>query len=50
MDLEAGAGRVAHPAHDALGALFFEAFDVALIYDYEMSSGVTTFSTSLTTK
>jgi len=27
---------LAHGAHDALGALFFEAFDVALMYDYEM--------------
>ena len=30
---------LAHGAHDALGALFFEAFDVALMYDYEMQSG-----------
>ena len=30
---------LAHPAHDALGALFFEAFDVALMYDYEMEPG-----------
>lgn len=30
---------LAHPAHDALGARFFEAFDVALMYDYEMESG-----------
>lgn len=28
-----------HPAHEALGALFFEAFDVALMYDYEMGEG-----------
>jgi hypothetical protein len=27
---------LAHGAHDALGALFFEAFEVALIYDYQM--------------
>jgi hypothetical protein len=27
---------LAHGAHDALGALFFESFDVALMYDYEM--------------
>ena len=30
---------LAHGAHDALGALFFEAFEVALMYDYEMESG-----------
>ena len=28
-----------HGAHDALGALFFEAFEVALMYDYEMDEG-----------
>ena len=27
-----------HDAHEALGALFFEAFDVALMYDYEMGT------------
>jgi len=27
---------LAHQAHEALGALFFDAFDVALMYDYEM--------------
>ena len=27
---------LSHEAHDALGALFFEAFDVALMYDYQM--------------
>ena len=32
---------LAHEAHDALGALFFEAFDVALMYDYEMQPGGT---------
>ena len=30
---------LSHDAHDALGALFFEAFDVALMYDYEMEEG-----------
>jgi hypothetical protein len=30
---------LAHDAHDALGASFFEAFDVALMYDYEMQEG-----------
>lgn len=29
---------LAHEAHEALGALFFEAFDVALMYDYEMDA------------
>src|SRR5262245_37059471 len=27
---------LADPAHDALGARFFESFEVALMYDYEM--------------
>jgi hypothetical protein len=27
---------LAHPVHDALGARFFEAFEVALMYDYQM--------------
>jgi hypothetical protein len=35
------AAYLAHGAHDALGALFFEAFDVALMYDYEMTSEAT---------
>ena len=30
-----------HETHDALGALFFESFDVALTYDYEMRDGET---------
>ena len=29
---------LAHEAHDELGRLFFEAFDVALMYDYEMTA------------
>ena len=32
---------LAHGAHDALGALFFEAFEVALMYDYEMTGDAT---------
>jgi hypothetical protein len=28
-----------HRAHDALGTLFFEAFEAAAIYDYEMEEG-----------
>ena len=29
-----------HPAHDALGALFFETFEEALIYDFDLGEGV----------
>jgi len=29
---------LAHGTHDALAALFFEAFEVALMYDYEMGA------------
>ncbi len=32
------AAYLAHDAHEALGRLFFDAFDVALMYDYEMTS------------
>ncbi len=28
-----------HPAHEQLGALFFSAFERALIYDYDLGSG-----------
>jgi hypothetical protein len=28
-----------HPAHEALGGLFFEAFEEALIYDFDVKSG-----------
>lgn len=35
-DLERLKGYLAHPAHDALGQAFFECFDEALIYDFEM--------------
>jgi len=35
-DLDALKGYLAHPAHDALGNAFFECFDEALIYDYQM--------------
>jgi hypothetical protein len=31
---------LAHDAHEALGRLFFEAFEVALMYDYQMGEGV----------
>jgi hypothetical protein len=30
-----------HQAHDALGARFFEAFETALMYDYEMTEDAT---------
>jgi hypothetical protein len=30
---------LAHSAHDALATRFFEAFEVALMYDYEMQEG-----------
>jgi hypothetical protein len=30
---------LAHPAHDALGARFFEAFEEALMYDYDLREG-----------
>ena len=30
---------LASPAHDALGARFFESFEVALMYDYELREG-----------
>jgi hypothetical protein len=35
-DLEALKGYLEHGAHDALGAAFFECFDEALVYDYEL--------------
>jgi hypothetical protein len=39
-DLEGLRAYLAHPAHDALAARFFEAFDEALMYDYELEEGV----------
>ena len=30
---------LANPAHDALGARFFDSFEAALMYDYEMGEG-----------
>ena len=32
-----------HPAHEALGARFFEAFEEALMYDFEMQEGAAGF-------
>ena len=37
---------LAHEAHDALGTLFFDAFDIALMYDYEMEPDATAFAVS----
>lgn len=31
---------LSHPAHDVLAARFFEAFDAALMYDYDLKDGV----------
>jgi hypothetical protein len=42
LEFDTRAGLIAyleHGAHEALGALFFESFDVALMYDYEMQQG-----------
>ena len=41
MEFDSAAGLaayLAHDAHEALGRLFFDAFEVALMYDYEMTS------------
>lgn len=35
-DVEALKGYLAHEAHEALGAAFFECFEEALIYDYQL--------------
>jgi hypothetical protein len=35
---------LAHPAHDALGAAFFESFEEALIYDYELADASQTLT------
>lgn len=39
-DLGALTRYLQHPAHDDLGRRFFDSFEAALIYDYEMSEGV----------
>lgn len=39
-DLAALAQYLKHPAHEDLGQRFFGSFEAALIYDYEMSEGV----------
>jgi hypothetical protein len=38
-DIEGLRAYLEHPAHEALGRLFFEAFDEALIYDFTMADG-----------
>ena len=35
-DVDALKGYLAHDAHEALGAAFFECFEEALVYDYEL--------------
>jgi hypothetical protein len=32
-------GYLEHPAHDALGTLFFEMFEEALMYDFDLKEG-----------
>ena len=46
-DLERLKGYLAHPAHDALGNAFFECFDEALIYDFEMGEAAEELPTLL---
>ena len=38
-DLDGLKAYLAHPAHDALAARFFDAFEEALMYDYELGEG-----------
>jgi hypothetical protein len=38
-DLDGLKAYLAHPAHEALGARFFEAFEEALMYDYDLNEG-----------
>ena len=38
-DLDGLNAYLAHPAHEALAARFFESFDEALMYDYELAEG-----------
>jgi hypothetical protein len=37
-----------HPAHQQLGAQFFDVFDQALIYDFELTEGTTGLAALLT--
>jgi hypothetical protein len=36
-----------HPAHERLGALFFEAFEEALMYDFDMQEGAAGLAAAL---
>lgn len=38
-DLEGLKAYLNHPAHERLGSLFFEAFEEALMYDFELEEG-----------
>ena len=38
-DLDGLKAYLAHPAHDALAARFFDAFEEALMYDYDLGEG-----------
>ena len=38
-DLEGLQAYLAHPAHDALAVRFFESFEEALMYDYDLTDG-----------
>ncbi len=38
-DLDGLKAYLAHPAHDALASRFFEAFEEALMYDYDLEDG-----------
>jgi hypothetical protein len=38
--VEALTGYLEHPAHEALGAAFFECFEEALIYDFEIGDAI----------
>ena len=46
-DLEGLTAYLTHPAHDALGARFFEAFEEALMYDYTLEEGPDAVTTLL---
>ena len=45
-DIDALKGYLAHGAHEALGAAFFESFEEALIYDYEFGDAADWLSAS----
>ena len=39
-DLDGLKAYLEHPAHEALANTFFEAFDEALMYDFDLAEGV----------